>query len=144
MEYPKTTPMMDQWISCKKKAKDALLLFRLGDFYEAFYEDAHVIAKDLNLTLTKRQQIPMCGVPFHTCDGYIDKLVAKGHKVAIAEQMSDPRETKGIVDRQITRILLSLILICFQKKTIIFSSLWTRLEKLLAYALLIYRHLSVD
>ncbi len=105
MEYPKTTPMMDQWISCKKKAKDALLLFRLGDFYEAFYEDAHIIAKELNLTLTKRQQIPMCGVPFHTCEGYIDKLVAKGHKVAIAEQMGDPRAGKGIVDRQITRIL---------------------------------------
>ncbi|MES2200179.1 MAG: DNA mismatch repair protein MutS, partial [Chlamydiota bacterium] len=81
----KISPMMVQWHSCKKKAKDAILLFRLGDFYEAFYADAQVIAKELNLTLTKRHDIPMAGLPFHTSESYIDKLVTKGYHVAIAE-----------------------------------------------------------
>lgn len=97
--------MMVQWQACKAEAKDALLFFRLGDFYEAFYEDAQVIAKEINLTLTARQGIPMCGVPFHTSDAYIDKLIAKGHKIAIAEQMEDPKGAKGIIKREITRIV---------------------------------------
>ncbi len=101
----KTTPMMEQWLLCKKKAKDALLLFRLGDFYEAFYEDAYLISKEINLTLTKRQDVPMCGVPYHTSDAYIDKLVAKGHKVAVAEQIDDPKSAKGLVRRDIARIV---------------------------------------
>jgi DNA mismatch repair protein MutS len=99
------TPMMAQWQACKAEAKDALLFFRLGDFYEAFYEDAQVIAKEINLTLTSRQEIPMCGVPFHTCEAYIDKLIAKGYKIAIAEQMEDPKAAKGIIKREITRII---------------------------------------
>lgn len=99
------TPMMQQWENCKKKAKDSLLFFRLGDFYEAFYEDATIISKQLDLTLTKRQNIPMCGVPFHTCEAYIDRLVSKGYKVAVAEQMEDPRKVKGIVKRDISRIV---------------------------------------
>ena len=99
------TPMMAQWQACKAEAKDALLFFRLGDFYEAFYEDAQVIAKEINLTLTSRQEIPMCGVPFHTSEAYIDKLIAKGYKIAIAEQMEDPKLAKGIIKREITRII---------------------------------------
>lgn len=99
------TPMMSQWQTCKEEAKEALLLFRLGDFYEAFHEDAQVMSKQLSLTLTARQGIPMCGIPFHTAEGYIDKLVAKGLKVAIAEQMEDPKSAKGIVKREIVRIV---------------------------------------
>jgi len=99
------TPMMKQWHDLKKKAGDALLFFRLGDFYEAFYKDAEIIAKNLNLTLTKRQDIPMCGVPFHASDNYVDKLVALGFKLAIAEQTEDPKSVKGIVKREITRFV---------------------------------------
>ena len=101
----KISPMMVQWHSCKKKAKEAILLFRLGDFYEAFYADAQVIAKELNLTLTKRHDIPMAGLPFHTSESYIDKLVAKGYHVAIAEQMEDPKDVKGLVKREVVRIV---------------------------------------
>lgn len=101
----KTTPMMAQWNRCKAEAKEAILLFRMGDFYEAFYEDAEVLAKDLALTLTKRQGIPMSGVPHHTAEAYIDKLVAKGHRVAIAEQTEDPKKAKGIVKREVVRIV---------------------------------------
>lgn len=96
---------MMQWHSCKKKCTDALLFFRLGDFYEAFYDDANQMAKELNLTLTARQGIPMCGVPFHTAESYIDKLLAKGYKVAIAEQVTVAGQTKGIMPREITRIV---------------------------------------
>ncbi|MBI5346210.1 MAG: DNA mismatch repair protein MutS [Chlamydiae bacterium] len=105
MDNIETTPMMKQWHSCKQKAKDALVLFRLGDFYEAFYEDAKLMAKELSLTLTQRQKVPMCGVPAHTCDGYVDKLIAKGYKVAIAEQTEDPKVVKGLVKREIMRII---------------------------------------
>ncbi len=99
------TPMMSQWQACKSQAKDALLLFRLGDFYEAFHEDAGVISKEIGLTLTARQGIPMCGVPFHTAETYIDKLLAKGYKIAIAEQTEDPKVAKGLVRREIVRIV---------------------------------------
>src|SRR3990167_345069 len=99
------TPMMAQWHACKTEAKDALLFFRLGDFYEAFYGDAETIAKEIHLTLTARQGIPMCGVPFHASELHIDKLIAKGYKVAIAEQIEDPNITKGLVKREITRII---------------------------------------
>lgn len=95
--------MMAQWEACKAEAPNALLFFRLGDFYEAFHDDAKLISKALSLTLTSRQGIPMCGVPFHAADTYLDKLVAKGHKVAIAEQMEDPKATKGLVKRAIVR-----------------------------------------
>ena len=98
-----TTPMMKQWQRCKDKAQKALLLFRLGDFYEAFYEDAKTLARDLELTLTKRQDIPMAGIPVQTLETYLEKLVQKGHVVAIAEQTEDPKTTKGIVNREITR-----------------------------------------
>ena len=97
--------MMAQWEACKAQAKDALLLFRLGDFYEAFYDDAVRISKEIGLTLTARQGIPMCGVPFHASDAYIDKLVAKGYKIAVAEQTEDPKAVKGLVKREIVRVV---------------------------------------
>jgi len=99
------SPMMAQWHACKQHAPHAILLFRLGDFYEAFYEDAALLSKELNLTLTKRQEVPMAGVPFHASEGYVDKLVAKGYSVAIAEQMEDPKSVKGLVKRQIVRVV---------------------------------------
>lgn len=101
----KLTPMMQQWKDCKDKTKGAVLLFRLGDFYEAFYEDAAILSKDLDLTLTKRQGIPMSGVPFHSAEGYINKLITKGHLVAIAEQVENPKDVKGIVKREVVRLL---------------------------------------
>ncbi|HSX14266.1 MAG TPA: DNA mismatch repair protein MutS [Chlamydiales bacterium] len=102
---PTMTPMMAQWHECKAQAKDALLFFRLGDFYEAFYQDAEIMAKHLGLTLTARQGTPMCGVPYHTADSYLDKLVALGFKIAVAEQIGDPEASKGIVKREISRIV---------------------------------------
>ena len=99
------TPMMAQWYACKKQAKDALLLFRLGDFYEAFHEDAAILAKELDLTLTKRQNIPMSGVPAHAAEGYIEKLVEKGFLVALAEQVEDPKQVKGIVKREVVKTI---------------------------------------
>lgn len=101
----KITPMMQQWHDCKAEAKKALLFFRLGDFYEAFYDDAEILSKELDLTLTKRGDIPMCGVPAHTIDGYIEKIVAKGFLLAIAEQIEDPKEVKGIVKRKVVRTI---------------------------------------
>ena len=105
MTATKKTPMMAQWHACKEAAGDALLLFRMGDFYEAFYEDAEVLAEALELTLTKRQEVPMAGVPWHSADGYIDRLVAKGLKVAIAEQTEDPKAAKGLVKREVVRVV---------------------------------------
>lgn len=99
------TPMMAQWHACKQEAKDALLFFRLGDFYEAFHDDALLISKEIGVTLTSRQGTPMCGVPFHTAESYIDKLLVKGYKIAVAEQTEDPKNTKGLVKREITRIV---------------------------------------
>ncbi len=99
------SPMMQQWHACKSKAQDAILFFRMGDFYEAFYEDAKILAKELNLTLTSRQDIPMSGFPHHTSEGYVDKLIAKGYRVAIAEQTEDPKKTKGLVKREVVRIV---------------------------------------
>lgn len=106
MEHPTTTtPMMAQWEACKEQCPGAVLLFRLGDFYEAFHEDAVRVSKDIGLTLTARQGTPMCGIPFHTSDSYIDKLVAKGYKVAVAEQVEDPKSVKGLVKREVVRII---------------------------------------
>lgn len=105
MDEIKTTPMMVQWHECKQSAKGALLLFRMGDFYEAFYEDAAILSKELDLTLTKRQEIPMSGVPWHASETYIDRLIEKGYRVAIAEQTEDPKLAKGIVRREVVKIV---------------------------------------
>ena len=106
------TPMKRQYLEIKERNKDCILFFRLGDFYEMFDEDAKIASRELDLTLTtrdrgkpKEEQTPMCGVPFHSVDAYIARLVAKGYKVAICEQMQDPATTKGLVERDITRIV---------------------------------------
>lgn len=101
----KVTPMMAQWHQCKRLAKDAILLFRMGDFYEAFYDDAVLICEKINLTLTQRQGIPMCGVPVQNLDTYVDKLLLEGLKVGIAEQTEDPKQSKGLVKRELVRIV---------------------------------------
>ncbi len=99
------TPMMQQWIECKNQAKGAILFFRLGDFYEAFEEDAKLLAKELELTLTQRHDTPMCGIPWHTAEGYIERLITKGYRVAIADQVEDPKKAKGLVSRKLVRIV---------------------------------------
>ena len=106
------TPMMKQYMQIKAQHQDCILFFRLGDFYEMFCEDAKLAAKELELTLTTRdrgkaesEQTPMCGVPFHSAEGYIARLVAKGYKVAICEQTEDPATAKGLVSRDITRVV---------------------------------------
>ena len=102
----KITPMQEQYQRLKEENPEALLFFRLGDFYELFGEDAQVAAPILDVQLTTRDKItPMCGVPYHAVDQYLRKLIQKGFTVAIAEQMEDPHETKGLVDRQIVRII---------------------------------------
>ena len=109
---PESTPMMQQYLKIKEEHKDAILFFRLGDFYEMFNEDALLASQELDLTLTSRdrsrpeeERTPMCGVPYHSCDGYIARLIAKGYKVAICEQMEDPAAAKGIVKRDIIRVV---------------------------------------
>ena len=106
------TPMQRQYHAIKERNQDCILFFRLGDFYEMFDEDAKLAARELDLTLTTRdrgkpreEQTPMCGVPYHSVDSYIARLVQKGYKVAICEQMEDPALAKGLVERQITRIV---------------------------------------
>jgi DNA mismatch repair protein MutS len=105
-----STPLMRQYAAIKKEHPSALLFFRLGDFYELFFEDAVVAAKELQITLTSRNKekgvaIPMCGVPYHSAEGYISKLIRKGFKVAICDQMEDPRVAKKIVKREVTRVV---------------------------------------
>src|SRR5437763_1841641 len=105
------TPAMRQYLDAKQQHRDAILLFRMGDFYEMFYEDALVAARALELTLTSRSKdsngggIPMCGVPYHAVDGYIARLVKKGFRVAICEQVEEPRKAKGVVKREVVRVV---------------------------------------
>ncbi len=106
----KMTPMMEQYLEIKKDYQDTILMFRLGDFYEMFFEDAKTASRELELVLTGRdcgqeERAPMCGVPFHSVDPYIAKLVSRGYKVAICEQTEDPAAAKGIVKRDVIRIL---------------------------------------
>lgn len=106
----KNTPMMQQYFAVKEQYPDAFLFYRLGDFYELFYEDALKVAQLLELTLTSRNKnaedpIPMCGVPHHAADSYIDTLVDQGYKVAICEQMEDPKTTKGMVKREVIQVV---------------------------------------
>src|SRR3954449_9922408 len=105
-----STPLMRQYAAVKKEHPTALLFFRLGDFYELFFEDAVVAAKELQITLTSRNKekgnaVPMCGVPYHSAEGYISKLIRKGFKVAICDQMEDARLAKKLVRREITRVV---------------------------------------
>src|SRR5207237_9777898 len=105
-----STPLMRQYSSIKQRYPNALLLFRLGDFYELFFEDAIVAARELQITLTSRNKekgvaIPMCGVPYHAAEGYVAKLIRKGFRVAICDQMEDPRWAKKLVKREVTRVV---------------------------------------
>ena len=104
------TPMMEQYFEVKNKYKDYLLFYRLGDFYEMFFDDAILASRELELTLTGRdcgeaERAPMCGVPFHSSEGYIGKLIEKGYKVAICEQIEDPALAKGLVKRDVVRVV---------------------------------------
>ena len=106
----KLSPMMEQYFKIKKDYPDTILFFRLGDFYEMFFEDAKIASKELELVLTGKdcgqdERAPMCGVPFHSADSYVAKLVSRGYKVAICEQMEDPATSKGIVKRDVIRIV---------------------------------------
>ena len=104
------SPMMSQYLETKKQYNDCILFYRLGDFYEMFFEDAKIASRELEITLTGKdcgleERAPMCGVPFHAVDTYLNRLVSKGYKVAIAEQMEDPKLAKGIVKREVIRIV---------------------------------------
>lgn len=110
MAEKKMTPMLKQYLEVKEQCKDKILFFRLGDFYEMFNDDALTASRELDLTLTgrgvgKNERVPMCGVPFHSADTYIERLVHKGYKVAICEQMEDPKLAKGIVKRKIIKVI---------------------------------------
>lgn len=104
------TPMMEQYLTIKAQYKDAFLFFRLGDFYEMFFDDANKAAQELEITLTSRNgdqkdRIPMCGVPYHSAENYISQLVEKGYKVAICEQTEDPKQAKGVVRREVVKLI---------------------------------------
>ena len=106
----KLTPMMEQYMAIKEQNQDCILFYRLGDFYEMFFDDALTASRELEITLTGKncgmeERAPMCGVPFHAVDSYLNKLVEKGYKVAICEQVEDPKQTKGIVKREVIRIV---------------------------------------
>lgn len=108
---PKLTPMYRQYLEIKKEYPDALLFYRMGDFYELFFDDAEVASRELQLALTSRSRdeggVPMCGVPWHAAEAYMGQLVEKGYKVAICDQMEDPRQAKGLVKRAVTRVVTS-------------------------------------
>ena len=104
------SPMMQQYVATKEEHKDCILFYRLGDFYEMFFDDAKLVSKELELTLTGKdcgleERAPMCGVPYHAAEGYINKLVSRGYKVAIGEQVEDPKLAKGLVKREVVRIV---------------------------------------
>ncbi|NLD34424.1 MAG: DNA mismatch repair protein MutS, partial [Clostridiales bacterium] len=104
------TPMMQQYMEIKQKYPDAILFYRLGDFYEMFFDDALLASRELELTLTGRdcglkERAPMCGVPYNAADAYIARLIERGHKVAICEQTEDPAQAKGLVKREVVRVV---------------------------------------
>ena len=104
------TPMLEQYRDVKSRHSQEILFFRLGDFYEMFFEDAEVASRELEITLTSREggqgkRIPMCGVPYHAAENYLARLVQKGYKVAICEQVEDPKQVKGLVRREVVRIV---------------------------------------
>ena len=117
----KLTPMMQQYMQIKEENKDCILFYRLGDFYEMFFDDALTASKELEITLTGKncgleERAPMCGVPYHAVDSYLNKLVEKGYKVGICEQVEDPSQAKGIVKREIVRIVTPGTPSCFSRK----------------------------
>ena len=102
--------MMTQYLETKKQYPDCILFYRLGDFYEMFFEDALTASRELEITLTGKdcgleERAPMCGVPYHALEGYLSKLVQKGYKVAIGEQVEDPKTAKGLVKREVIRVV---------------------------------------
>ena len=110
MEPAKITPMMHQYLQIKERYRDAILFFRLGDFYEMFFEDAETASKILDIALTSRNKshesaVPLCGVPYHSAEPYIQKLLDAGHKVAVCEQVEDPKAAKGVVQREVVRVI---------------------------------------
>lgn len=107
---PQYTPMMQQYLETKKEYKDCILFYRLGDFYEMFFDDAVTASRELELTLTgkdcgQEERAPMCGVPYHAVESYLNRLISKGYKVAICEQVEDPKTAKGIVKREVIRVV---------------------------------------
>jgi len=110
MEEARLTPMMRQYLEIKERYRDAILFFRLGDFYEMFFEDAERAAKILDIALTARNRssesaVPLCGVPYHAATPYIGRLLEAGYKVAICEQVEDPKLAKGVVRREVVRVI---------------------------------------
>ena len=110
VEVSSLSPMMQHYVKTKNENKDCILFYRLGDFYEMFFEDAEAVSKELELTLTGKdcglkERAPMCGVPFHAADTYINRLVERGYKVAICEQVEDPKTAKGMVKREVVRVV---------------------------------------
>ena len=106
----KYTPMMEQYLEIKKDYKETIVFFRLGDFYEMFFEDAYTASRELELALTGKdagaeERVPMCGIPYHAANEYIEKLVSRGYKIAIVEQIEDPKEAVGIVKRGVIKII---------------------------------------
>ena len=104
------TPLMKQYKAIKEQHQDSILFFRLGDFYEMFFKDAEIAAKELGLTLTSRNKekdidVPLAGIPYHSAAAYISKLVNKGYKIAICEQTEDPKQAKGLVKREVVKII---------------------------------------
>src|SRR3972149_3068750 len=120
LAMPVDTPMIKQYLKIKKQYPDAILFFRLGDFYEMFFEDAKTASKILGIALTSRNKseknsVPLCGVPYHSAEPYVAKLLQHGHKVAICEQVEDPKFAKGIVERKVIRILTPGVILDTEK-----------------------------
>ena len=110
VDRTKLSPMMQQYMEIKDNYEDSIIFFRLGDFYEMFFDDAIIASRILELTLTGKQagleeRVPMCGIPHHAYSSYVDTLIEKGYKVAICEQLDDPKETKGMVRRDVVQVI---------------------------------------
>mgnify|MGYP003281231241 FL=1 len=110
VDRSKLSPMMAQYMSIKDNYEDTIIFFRLGDFYEMFFDDAIIASRELELTLTGKQagleeRVPMCGIPHHAYATYVDQLIEKGYKVAICEQLEDPKLTKGMVKRDVIQVV---------------------------------------
>ena len=110
MSVSKTTPMIKQYLSIKEKYSDAILFYRMGDFYEMFFEDAELASRLLEITLTSRNKkdefpIPMCGIPYKSAQNYLARLIEQGYKVAICDQIEDPAQAKGLVKRDVVRVV---------------------------------------